>query len=122
LPDGNRPLDHDHIQFDFLSYTFKPRSARNRWGKLFCNFLPAISAKATQAITAEVASWNIHRMSDKELSDLSRKFNPILRAGSVTTAGITPVPCDERWNVSTAGWHAGHEENTKDWPHARARQ
>jgi hypothetical protein len=46
---------------------------------LFCNFLPAISAKATQAITAEVASWNIHRMSDKNLADLSRRFNPILR-------------------------------------------
>jgi len=77
--DANRTLDHEHIQFDFLSYTFKPRSAQNRWGKLFCNFLPAISAKAAKAITAEVASWNIHRMSDKELPDLSRRFNPILR-------------------------------------------
>jgi RNA-directed DNA polymerase len=77
--DANRTLDHEHIQFDFLSYTFKPRSARNRWGRLFCNFLPAISAKATKAITAEVASWNIQRMSDKELPELSRRFNPILR-------------------------------------------
>jgi RNA-directed DNA polymerase len=77
--DDNRTLDHEHIQFDFLSYTFKPRGAQNRWGKLFCNFLPAISAESTQAITAEVASWNIHRMSDKELTDLSRKFNLILR-------------------------------------------
>jgi RNA-directed DNA polymerase len=46
---------------------------------MFCNFLPAISAKATKAVTAEVPSWNIHRMSDKELTDLARKFNPILR-------------------------------------------
>jgi hypothetical protein len=55
------------MQFDFLGYTFKPRSAQNRRGKLFCSFLPAISAKATKAITAEVATWGIHRKSDKEL-------------------------------------------------------
>src|ERR1039458_8648983 len=77
--DDQRTQDHQHIQFDFLSYTFKPRSARNRDGRLFCGFLPAISAKATQAITAEVANWGIHRMSDKELTDLSRMFNPIIR-------------------------------------------
>jgi RNA-directed DNA polymerase len=77
--DDQRTQDHQHIQFDFLSYTFKPRSARNREGQMFCGFLPAISAKATKAITAEVAAWGIHRMSDKELTDLSRMFNPIIR-------------------------------------------
>jgi RNA-directed DNA polymerase len=34
--DANRTLNHEHIQFNFLSYTFKPRSAQNRWGRLFC--------------------------------------------------------------------------------------
>jgi len=77
--DSNRTQGHEPIQFDFLSYSFKPRSAKNREGELFCSFLPAISAKATKAIVAEVRNWDIHRKSDKELTDLSRMFNPIIR-------------------------------------------
>ena len=42
-------------QFDFLGYTFQPRRARNRWGKFFVSFLPAISNKAAKAIRQEVA-------------------------------------------------------------------
>jgi RNA-directed DNA polymerase len=77
--DSNRTEDHEHIQFDFLSYTFKPRKAKNREGELFCSFLPAISAKATKAIVAEVRTWEIHRKSDKELTDLKRMFNSKIR-------------------------------------------
>ena len=55
--DSNRREDHEHIQFDFLGYTFRPRHARNREGELFCGFLPAISAKATKAMVAEVRDW-----------------------------------------------------------------
>ena len=77
--DDHRRQDHEHIQFDFLSYAFRPRHARNRYGKLFCGFLPAISTKATKAMVAEMRDWDIHRKSDKELADLSRMFNPIIR-------------------------------------------
>jgi len=77
--DSNRRQDHEHIQFDFLGYSFRPRGAQNREGNLFCGFLPAISAKATQAIVAEVRTWGIHRMSDKELPDLARMFNQKIR-------------------------------------------
>jgi len=78
--DSNRRQDHEHIQFDFLGYGFRPREAKNqRSGKLFTAFLPAISTKASKAIVAEVRSWNIHRMSEKELSELSRIFNKKLR-------------------------------------------
>ena len=84
--DGKRKQGHEHIQFDFLGYTFRPRPARNREGELFCSFLPAISAKATKALVAEMRDWAIHRKSDKELADLSRMFNPIIR-GWVTYYG-----------------------------------
>jgi RNA-directed DNA polymerase len=78
--DSGRRKDHEHIQFDFLGYSFRPRSAKNRRsGKLFTSFLPAISAKAITAIVAEVRGWRIHRMSEKELEDLSRMFNPKIR-------------------------------------------
>jgi RNA-directed DNA polymerase len=77
--DGKRNRDHEHTQFDFLGYTFRPRCAKDREGELFCGFLPAISAKATKALVAEMRDWDIHRKSDKELADLSRMLNPIIR-------------------------------------------
>ena len=77
--DGKRNEDHEHIQFDFLGYTFRPRRAKGRGGELFCGFLPAISANATKAMVAEMRNWDLHRKSDKELADLSRMFNPIIR-------------------------------------------
>jgi group II intron reverse transcriptase/maturase len=78
--DSDRRQDHEHIQFDFLGYSFRPRQAKNRRaGILFTSFLPAISAKATKAIVAEVRRWRIHRMSDRELDDLSRMFDEKIR-------------------------------------------
>src|SRR3954467_15411536 len=44
--DDDRPGTHEHIAFDFLGYTFQPRRAKNRWGRYFVSFLPAISTKA----------------------------------------------------------------------------
>jgi len=90
--DSDRTKGHEHIQFEgpqsryigigvpFLGYSFRPRRAKNRRsGKLFTSFLPAISPKAKKAIVAEVRGWNIHRMSEKELTELSGIFNPKVR-------------------------------------------
>jgi RNA-directed DNA polymerase len=77
--DGNRRQNHPHVQFDFLSYTFRPREAKSRRGVLFCGFLPAISDKATKKIVTEIRNWKLQMKSDKELTDLSKMFNPIIR-------------------------------------------
>lgn len=77
--DSNRKQDHEHIQFDFLGYGFRPRSSKSRAGKLFCNFSPAIAAKAAKAVTRTMRDWNIQLRSDLELSDLSRRINSRIR-------------------------------------------
>ena len=78
--DSRRRQEHEHIQFDFLGYGFRPRPAKNRRsGKLFTSYLPAISSKATQAMAAEIRGWNVQRRSEQELLQLSRKFNPSIR-------------------------------------------
>ena len=77
--DRRPPDDTTPVQFDFLSYSFRPRMAKVRGGRLFTGYLPAISRKAAKAIAEEIRSWQLHRMSDKELTDLSRMFNPIIR-------------------------------------------
>jgi group II intron reverse transcriptase/maturase len=46
--DDDRPGTYEHVQFDFLGYTFQPRRAKNRWGKYFVSFLPAMSTQGRQ--------------------------------------------------------------------------
>lgn len=49
--DDDRRGNHENISFDFLRYTFRPRHAKNRYGKFFTNFLPAISEKSKESHT-----------------------------------------------------------------------
>jgi len=77
--DNDRRDNYPETSFDFLGYTFRPRRSKNRWGKHFINFSPAISNKAAKAIRQEVRSWKLHLRSDKSLEDLSRMFNAVIR-------------------------------------------
>jgi RNA-directed DNA polymerase len=40
--DANRIGSHEHEHFDFLGYTFRPRSAVDTSGRLFVSFCPAL--------------------------------------------------------------------------------
>jgi RNA-directed DNA polymerase len=77
--DVDRRGDYPKTNFDFLGFTFRPRLSKNRWGKTFVNFSPAVSAKAAKAIRQEVRSWNLQNRSDKALDDLARMFNAKIR-------------------------------------------
>ena len=77
--DADRRLEYPVTAFDFLGYTFRPRRSKNRWGKYFINFSPAISNKAGKAIRQAVRSWQLHLRSDKALDDLARMFNARIR-------------------------------------------
>jgi RNA-directed DNA polymerase len=41
--DDNRRGAHEHTSFTFLGYTFRTRSTRNKHGRMFASFLPAVS-------------------------------------------------------------------------------
>ena len=77
--DEDRRRTYANEKFDFLGYTFQPRRSKNRKGKYFINFSPAVSDKAVKAIREEIRSWNLHLRSDKQIEDLSRMFNPVIR-------------------------------------------
>jgi len=77
--DDDRQGNYPNEKFDFLGYTFRPRRSKNRWGKYFVNFTPAVSDKAAREMRRTMRSWSLHLRSDKTLEDLSRMFNPILR-------------------------------------------
>ncbi|MCA1682156.1 MAG: hypothetical protein LC700_03340, partial [Actinobacteria bacterium] len=77
--DADRRGSHEHTSFTFLAYTFRPRLARNKYGKHFVNFLPAVSRDAVTAMGRKMRSWHIAKRSDKSLDDLARMFNPIVQ-------------------------------------------
>jgi hypothetical protein len=57
-----------------VGYTFRPRRSKNRRGKYFINFSPAISNRAAKAIRREIRRWKLPLRSDKDLEDLARMF------------------------------------------------
>lgn len=77
--DDDRRGEYCDISFDFLSYTFRPRRSKNRWGKFFVSFLPGVSNKAGKAMRQKAWKWKMHLRSDKSLEDLSRMFSPVIR-------------------------------------------
>ena len=78
--DDDRPGEAEHIKFDFLGYTFQPRRAKNRWGKFFVSFLPAISTKAATAIRTTIREWRMaSTRNNQQLEDLARLVNPSVR-------------------------------------------
>jgi len=77
--DSFREGNYPNEKFDFLGYTFCPRRAKSREGKLFVSFLPALSNEASKSIRTTIKSWRLHRMTDKSLRDLACMFNPIIR-------------------------------------------
>jgi RNA-directed DNA polymerase len=77
--DDDRREDYPETGFDFLGYTFRPRRSKNRNGKFFINFTPAVSNKAKKAMRHTIRGWRIHLKPDKAIEDLSRMFNPVIR-------------------------------------------
>lgn len=73
--DEDRQGDYENASFDFLGYTFKTRGAKNKYGRLFRNFLPAMSDKAQKEIIKEIRSWKLQLKSDKTINDIANMCN-----------------------------------------------
>ncbi len=72
----HRNEEHEHIQFDFLGYTFRPRRSYDKYGRIFTNFTPAMARSAATALRQEVRSWRVQLKSDKSLEELSEIYGP----------------------------------------------
>ena len=77
--DDDRRGEHSYEKFNFLGYTFRPRRSKNRWGKFFISFTPAMSNEAAKKMRQEMRHWRINLRSDKAIDDLARMWNPVLR-------------------------------------------
>ncbi|MDF9401112.1 group II intron reverse transcriptase/maturase [Vibrio sp. 1180_3] len=77
--DSNRPLAYPIKAFTFLGFTFRPRKANNKEGKLFTSFLPAVSNEALKSMRSRIRTWRLSVRTPSTLVELSRLYNPILR-------------------------------------------
>jgi len=77
--DANRKGSHEHEQFTFLGYTFRPRLARSRAGVKFVSFLPAVSDDAAKGMRRTIKRWRLHLWSGRNLADLAHEINSTVR-------------------------------------------
>jgi RNA-directed DNA polymerase len=78
--DDRRGQEHEHVSFDFLGHTFRPRKTMNRaQRKSFTGFQPSISAKSTKRIKETMRSWKLKSKSHTPLSLIAQQVNPVLR-------------------------------------------
>lgn len=123
--DDKRRGTYPQEKFDFLGFTFRPRRSKNRWGKYFVNFSPAVSNEAAKEIRATLRNWRLHLRSDKELDDLARMINPMLRGwinyyGSYYKSALYPVfrQLDRtlvRWATRKYKKLRGHRRRAEHW-------
>jgi RNA-directed DNA polymerase len=76
--DSNRVEGKENIDFTFLGYTFKPRKAKGKGGKVFTSFLPAISQKAKSKIFEEIRDWRLLWMTQKSIKQIAEDINPAI--------------------------------------------
>ena len=78
--DSSRHGRYGQVSFDFLGFTFKPRSAKGKDGSMFTSFSPAISGKAATAIRRQIRRMRFHRRSDLSFEEVAALINE--KAGS----------------------------------------
>lgn len=77
--DSDRRGMYPQVQFTFLGFTFRPRRAQSKRGKVFTSFLPGVSKDALNLMRQAVRGWNLHRQTTAKLADLAQQCNPTTR-------------------------------------------
>lgn len=124
--DSNRSGRHTQESLDFLGFTFRPRRVRNRDGRYFVSFSPAVSRTAARAMRQTMRRrWKIPRRTDKDLTDLARMFSPIMRGwilyyGAFRRSELTKVFRPLDWALSTWAMRKykrfkGHRTRASKW-------
>ena len=74
--DGRRQGSHEHTSFKFLGYELRARRVKNKQGRFFDGFNPAISPDEAKRIRTEMQSWRLCRRTTKTLQQLAAWVNP----------------------------------------------
>jgi group II intron reverse transcriptase/maturase len=78
--DYRRTGKHKTVQFDFLGFSFQPRTAKSkRDGKLYLGFDCGISKSAKKRIIAKLREFDIKNMTFKSIVGIAQYLNPYIR-------------------------------------------
>jgi RNA-directed DNA polymerase len=77
--DNRKGEDYPNMKFDFLGYGFQARGAKNKMGKMFVGYIPAISDKARKSIRDKIRECKTLQWTQSELSDIAKELNPKIR-------------------------------------------
>jgi RNA-directed DNA polymerase len=97
--DVNRTAQYPSVKFTFLGYTFQPRKAVDKYGRVYVNFSPGVSRDAMKAMRQTVRGWHLQLKCDKSLSDLANMFGPVLRGWANYYGRFYPSALKPLW------WH-----------------
>ncbi|MGH2508298.1 MAG: reverse transcriptase domain-containing protein [Ktedonobacteraceae bacterium] len=123
--DARRRADYPVTQFTFLGFTFRPRRAQARNGKLFVGFQPAISKEALTRIRQQIRRWHLPRQSPGTLAEFSARYDATLRGWWNYYGSFYPsaMGCVFRhFDLALEYWArrkykrlAGHRRRSVDW-------
>jgi RNA-directed DNA polymerase len=73
--------EHPNVSFDFLGFTFKPRSQRKVIKRVadYWSFTPGMSGKSKVAVMDKVRQWELKHRIKLSLSEIAEWINPMIR-------------------------------------------
>jgi len=77
--DNKRKGKYPNTKFDFLGYTWRNRRMKDKYGKTYMSFNPAVSVAAQKSMRAKIKARRFYRRTELELIDIAEIFNPVLR-------------------------------------------
>ena len=106
------------VTFDFLGFTFAPRTGRTKTGTLFLGFSPAPSRTALKEMGRRVRRWRVHRRPNSTLRELATMINPVV-AGWINYYGrfrpSTLYPLLRRINAYLMRWARNKYRRLHRW-------
>lgn len=73
-----RDREYPVTEFTFLGYTFHPRDARLRDGRLKTGFLPAVSKSAMKSVARVIRGWRLGRWTALSFREIAAMINPVV--------------------------------------------
>jgi len=95
--DYRRQENHETVKFDFLGYSFQPRSTKsNKTGKLFLGFDCAISIGSKKRIADKMKELDIVHLSHKSIVGVAQFLEPYIRGwvnyyGRFRLSALNPI-------------------------------
>jgi RNA-directed DNA polymerase len=73
---ANRKVRFKTVKFDFLGFSFQPRPAADKEGKLFLSYDCSISLKSEKKIAETIRRSKFHCWTRSEITRIAEEFNP----------------------------------------------